>query len=56
MSEPIIPVCCYLTCPEKADWTITWGPSPDDYTESCTAHIGELLGDADRQEIERIRR
>jgi hypothetical protein len=38
--------CCFLPCESYAEWTIVTGPSPDDVTESCTAHVGELLTDA----------
>lgn len=30
-------------CTATAEWTIHTGPSPDDATEACTAHVGELL-------------
>lgn len=35
--------CCQLGCPEKAEFVIRWGNAPDDYTESCYTHVGELL-------------
>jgi hypothetical protein len=31
-------------CAAAAEWDIRFGPSPDDYTEACTAHVGALLG------------
>lgn len=40
------PTCCHTNCDEDAQWQIFDGPTPDDYTESCTAHVGELLSDA----------
>lgn len=47
-SEPLSPFCCYLfddggACPNDAQWTIIYGPAPCDYTDACTAHVGELL-------------
>lgn len=46
--------CCYIApysdskghgdqCKADAEWTITFGPGPDDYTEVCTAHVGDML-------------
>ena len=46
--------CCHIApysaskghgdqCKNDAEWTITFGPGPDEYTEACTAHVGELL-------------
>ena len=32
-------------CKNLAEWTITYGRAPDDVTEACTAHVGELLAD-----------
>jgi len=30
-------------CKDDAEWTITFGPGPDDYTEACTPHVGDML-------------
>lgn len=30
-------------CQESAEWQIWYGPTPDDNTLACTAHVGELL-------------
>ena len=38
--------CCYLTCEHAAEWQIWTGSGPDDYTEACTQHVGELLSAA----------
>ena len=44
--------CCYIypnsdkMCQSDALWTICSGFGIGDYTESCTLHIGLLLGDA----------
>ena len=45
--------CCYIEpptasgrgrqCTNAAEWTITFGPGPDEYTEACTAHVGDML-------------
>ena len=35
-----------LFCSEVAEWSI-YGTRPDDQTDSCTEHVGNLLGDAD---------
>jgi hypothetical protein len=41
-------VCCFIPCDKPAEWVINWGPTVDDYTEACTAHVGELFGDSPR--------
>lgn len=48
--------CCHLACGpgHPAEWMIVSGASPDDYTEACTQHVGELLVDAPEQRIYRI--
>lgn len=54
-----IPMCCYLEgghsngarCERSAQWTIVFGETPDDYTEACSAHVGELLTDAPEHRI-----
>ena len=44
--------CCYIgpksgfQCGNDPEWRIVWGDGPDDYTESCTRHVGEMLTDA----------
>jgi len=49
--------CCYiapmlgLQCGHSAEWRICWGATPDDYTESCTRHVGEMLTDAPEHRI-----
>lgn len=45
MTERKEPWCCYPGCPNNADWSI-WHEDGSNYTESCTAHVGELLTDA----------
>lgn len=35
--------CCKVGCDRLADWQICWGDSPDDYTEACGEHVGDLL-------------
>jgi hypothetical protein len=43
--------CCKIGCEKKAEWQIWHGNSPDDYTESCNEHIGDLLTDAPEHRI-----
>lgn len=44
--------CCYIAptsgyqCGNTAAWRICWGNTPDDFTESCARHVGEMLTDA----------
>lgn len=40
-----------LGCNRAAGWRLVYGPTCDDYTESCTAHVGELLTDAAEHRI-----
>jgi hypothetical protein len=35
--------CCFIPCAAEAHWYLVDGPKPDDYTESCTEHVGALL-------------
>lgn len=49
-------ICCYIdhggnACSKKAEWAIVSGPSVDEYTESCQAHVGNLLTDATEHKI-----
>lgn len=49
--------CCFINqrngqpCGSAAAWQVWHGPSPDDYTETCTTHIGEILTDAPEHRI-----
>lgn len=45
------PHCCKLGCKEQAKWEIWHGNTPDDYTHSCTKHIGDLLTNAYKHSI-----
>lgn len=40
------PHCCFLGCQNKAEWTLWYGETPDDFTQSCTKHLGEMMTDA----------
>lgn len=40
---PAKPHCCFIPCKAAADWEIRYGNTPDDYTHSCTPHVGEML-------------
>ena len=49
-------VCCFLGCYEPPQWEIRHGRGIDDYTHSCTDHVGHLLTDADIHTIYPIRK
>lgn len=38
-------------CSADAEWRIVHGDGPDDYTESCTEHVGFMLTDAPEHRI-----
>jgi len=45
--------CCFIgevsgfQCGNEGEWRIFWTPfGLEDYTESCTRHVGEMLTDA----------
>jgi hypothetical protein len=53
-------ICCFIPnqddpqnsrCPNNAEWRIVYGETPDDYTESCTEHVGKMLTDAKEHRI-----
>lgn len=46
--------CCHLNCTEDATWTLNYGPTTDDYTESCDKHIDELI-DINVQQFNAVR-
>lgn len=48
------PFCCHISCDKDAEYTIIYGGSPDDITESCRDHIPEVMTDAPRHEIIRL--
>lgn len=37
------PYCCFFRCSSQAEWAIWNGPHYEDYTHSCTKHVGPLL-------------
>ncbi len=45
--------CCYIDddgveCERHAEWSIHWEwpyPTPDNYTDACSEHLGEMLPD-----------
>lgn len=49
--------CCFIgpksgyQCGSPAEWRIIDGPGLDDYTESCTRHVGDMLTDAPEHRI-----
>lgn len=62
-------VCCFIPesqqsdasagkvvsgCGKNAEWQIWSGIGPDDSTDSCTEHVGELLTDAPEHRIYQI--
>jgi hypothetical protein len=50
-TEVVRNMCCKLGCEASAQWRIYDGEKPDDYTEACTAHVGDLLSDAPEHRI-----
>ncbi len=58
MKEKIL--CCYIRpcdskeCEEEAEFEVIYGNAPNDATESCSRHIGEL-GDNDTGRFEVVR-
>lgn len=47
-------MCCKIGCEAAAVWQIFDGPNPEDYTEACTPHVGDLLSDVPEQRIFQI--
>ena len=57
-------LCCYIPdqkkldagCQKSAEYQVWmgYGPTPDDFTESCAEHLEKLLDDNVRFEILRI--
>jgi hypothetical protein len=50
------PKCCYIapdgaSCGAPAEWLISSSPFPDQMTEACSAHVGELLDDAPEHRV-----
>lgn len=43
--------CCWPDCDNLAEWEIRDGPGLEDYTESCTKHVGNLLQDKPEHRI-----
>lgn len=35
--------CCFLSCDKEAEFMIAYGTAPDDYTDSCKEHVGEMV-------------
>lgn len=48
--------CCLPDCASPAAWIIWYGPLPYDYTEACTAHVGEMLTDAAEHKVYPVER
>lgn len=44
-------MCCKLDCQHESEWVIYDGAGPEDYTEACTVHVGDLLSDAPEHRI-----
>lgn len=38
-------------CQKDAEWEIRSGDGPDDFTDSCTEHVGEMLTEAPEHKI-----
>lgn len=43
--------CCFEGCDADADVEIRHGPKIEDYTHSCSRHIGDLLTDEHQHTI-----
>ncbi len=48
--------CCFMSddqvgCEKLAEWSIIHGASPDDYTETCTEHLGAMMTDAPEHKV-----
>jgi hypothetical protein len=41
--EPIKFHCCELDCNAPAEWSIHYGPGPEDCTDACARHLADLL-------------
>ncbi len=50
------PHCCFVGCKEGAEWQLWHGDGPEDYTESCTDHVGVMLTDAEVTHVLQITR
>lgn len=44
-------MCCKLDCTHKSEWVIYDGDGIEDYTEACTAHVGDMLSDAPEHRV-----
>lgn len=38
--------CCLIDCKNLPEWEIRYSDRPDDYSQACFAHVGELLVDS----------
>ncbi len=47
-------MCCCLGCTKEAEYIVIYGNAPNDATESCVQHVGEL-GDNDTGRFEVVR-
>ena len=48
------PICCEMECTEDAEfdiWTEGIGVDPDDNTQACRVHVGDLLGWRDNSRV-----
>ena len=53
-NKDVVNYCCKIGCDKPAEVIIWYGNNPDDYTESCLSHIGDLLTDATEHRLYRI--
>lgn len=49
----VIPAAEGTRCSRDAEWEIVHGLTTDDYTHSCSAHLGEMMTDAVSHEVHR---
>lgn len=52
--------CCFIDpishepCGEMAEWMIVDGPTVDDFTDACTAHVGPMLQPVNESRVYQI--
>lgn len=49
------PFCCHIPCDKNAEWVIMYTPFKfDEYTHSCSEHLGDMMTDAHEHRIYRV--
>lgn len=58
--QPSYRFCCWIDqetivpCRAHAEWMIVHGPAPDDWSDSCSEHLGDMMTDAYEHRVYRI--